>query len=75
MGHATDGAYEAVILRAVRLAYRLGRLGQQHYIEAACRKRLGDERLASLLHGFARDFPDGPANFASIIRAAAFVEG
>lgn len=63
---------ESVMLRAVRLAYRLGRQDQQRFVESACRKHLDDEHLALLLHGFACDFPDEPVSFDSIIRAAEF---
>ena len=63
---------EAVIMRAVRLAYRLGRQDQQRFVEVACCKHLDDIPLALLLHGLACDFPHEPASFDSIIRAVEY---
>jgi len=63
---------ETVIVRAVRLAYRLGRQDQQRFLESACCKHLDDKHLALLLHGLACDFPHEPVSFDSIVRAAEF---
>jgi len=60
---------DADLLRAVRLAYRLGRLDQQRFVEHALRKQLDDDVLATLLHGLAADFPHEPVDYSSIIRA------
>lgn len=63
---------ETVIMRAVRLAYRLGRQDHQRFVESACRKKLHDEDLAVHLRELACDFPHEPVSFDSIVRAAEF---
>lgn len=69
----TDGVVnspETVALRAMRLAYRLGRLDQQRFVERAVREQLDDDVLATLLHGLAADFPHEPVDFSAVLRAA-----
>lgn len=61
---------ETIIMRAARLAYRLGRQDQQRFVEAAVCKQLDDEHLALLLHGLTCDFPHEPVSFQAIIWAA-----
>lgn len=63
---------ETVLMRAVRLAYRLGRQDQQRFCERAIQRYLDDEHLALMLHAWAIDFPHEPVSFDSIIRAAEF---
>jgi TPP-dependent indolepyruvate ferredoxin oxidoreductase alpha subunit len=66
----TVNAHDARLLRIARLAYRLGRLDQQRFVEHAVRKQLDNDVLATLLHGLAADFPHEPVDYSSIVHAA-----
>lgn len=61
---------ETVAVRAMRLAYELGREDQQRFLEAACRKLPGGIPLSHQIHDLARDFPLEPLNVQNIVRAA-----
>lgn len=63
---------ETVLMRAVRLAYRLGRQDQQRILEYGLRRHYGDGRVLEVARDIARVNHGSLVSFDSIIRAAEF---
>ena len=73
-GEAVNGP-ETVIMRAARLAYRLGRQDQQRMLERALRKYFGDDEPANILRDLAVGLPHEPVSFQAIVWGREVKEG